>query len=76
MTKTALERRVAALEQQVGDLLARQAGTARVKDWRRTRGAFTGDELMQQVFKAGRKIRDAERKQVRPRKATKRSGQP
>jgi hypothetical protein len=34
------------------------------KDWRRTRGAFTGDEFIKQVFEEGRKIRDAERKRA------------
>jgi hypothetical protein len=76
MSQTALEKRVAALEQQVGDLLAQQHGSGRIKDWRRTRGAFTGDQLMQQVFQSGRKFRDAERKLVQPRKTKKRPTQP
>jgi len=58
---------VAALERQVGALLANAPRTGADKDWRRTRGVFTGDDLMGQVFEEGRKIRDAERKRAQPR---------
>src|SRR5438477_317520 len=59
MSRATLEERVAALERQVDALLANHAGTGRTKDWRRTRGAFTGDDLMKQAFEEGRKIRRA-----------------
>jgi hypothetical protein len=72
MSRATLEERVEALERQVGALLANHAGTGRAKDWRRTRGAFTGDDLMKQVFEEGRKIRDAERKRAQPRSGKKR----
>ena len=71
MSRTTLEDRVAALERQVGALLANHAGTG-AKNWRRTRGAFTGDDLMKQVFEEGRKIREAERKRARLRSGKKR----
>ncbi len=67
MSRATLEERVAALERQVGALLADLRRTGPAKDWRRTRGAFTGDDLMKQVFEEGRKIRDAERKRGQPR---------
>jgi len=67
MSRATLEERVAALERQVGALLANHAPTRPDKDWRRTRGAFTGDDLMKQVFEEGRKIRDAERRRAKPR---------
>jgi hypothetical protein len=67
MSRAPLEERVAALEKQVAALLANPAGTGRAKDWRRTRGVFTGDDLMKQVFEEGRKIRDGERKPAEPR---------
>ena len=67
MSRATLEERVAALERQVGALLANTAGTGLAKDWRLTRGVFTGDDLMKQVFAEGRKIRDAERKRAQPR---------
>ena len=72
MSRATLEERVATLERQVGALLANHAGPGRAKDWRRTRGAFTGDDLMKQVFEEGRKIRDAERKRAQPRSGKKR----
>ncbi len=73
MSLETLEERVATIEKQIGALLANYGGVRRAKDWRRTRGAFTGDELMKQVFAEGRKIRDAERKRTRPRSGKKRS---
>ena len=72
MSRATLEERVAALEKQVGALLANHAGAGRAKDWRRTRGVFTGDDLMKQVFEEGRKIRDADRKRAQPRSGKKR----
>jgi hypothetical protein len=66
MSQNSLEDRVAALERQVGVLLANSLGTRRSKDWRRTRGAFTGDDLMKQIFAEGRKIRAAERPRAQP----------
>jgi hypothetical protein len=72
MARVTLEARVAALEKQVGALLADRAGVRHAKDWRRTRGAFSGDDLMKQVFAEGRKIREADRKRVRLRNGKKR----
>jgi hypothetical protein len=72
MSRPTLEERVAALERQFGALLANHAGGTRAKDWRRTRGVFTGDDFMKQVFEEGRKIRDAERKRAQPRSGKKR----
>jgi hypothetical protein len=74
MSRATLEERVATLERQVAALLtelAHPAGTGHAKDWRRTRGAFTGDELMKQVFEEGRKIREAERRRAQPRRREK-----
>ncbi len=55
MSIATLEIRVATLEKQVRELLANGGRGPRAKDWRRTRGAFTGDDLMRQVFEEGRK---------------------
>jgi hypothetical protein len=65
MSRATLEQRVAALEKRVEALAAHQSGAGRVKDWRRTAGAFTGDDVMKQIFEEGRKIREAERKRAR-----------
>jgi hypothetical protein len=67
MSNKTLEERVAAMEKQLDALLANGARKPRAKDWRRTLGAFTGVNLMKQVFAEGRKIRAAERRAVRPR---------
>jgi hypothetical protein len=72
MPKATIEDRVAALEKQVGGLLTDRTGTRGAKDWRRTRGVFTGDDLMKQVFEEERKIRDAERRRDRSRNGKKR----
>lgn len=72
MSRANLEDRVAALEKQVSILLANHSGAIPLKDWRRTRGAFTGDDLMKQIFEEGHKIREAERKRPHPRSRKKR----
>ena len=72
MARVSLEERVAALERQIETLIAKPSRAGSVKDWRRTCGVFTGDDLMKQVFAEGRKIRTAERKRAQPRKGKKR----
>jgi hypothetical protein len=72
VSRAKLEERVAELEKQVSALLVGGAAAARPKDWRRTRGAFTGDELMKQIFAEGNKVRRAERKGAQPRTGKKR----
>lgn len=64
MPKTTLEKRVSALEEQVRDLIANH-GAAESKGLRGFNGAFTGDEMMKEIFAEGRKIREAERKRAR-----------
>jgi hypothetical protein len=71
MSRPSLEERVTVLEKQVGALLASREVKRGLKDWRRTIGAFTGDDLMKQVFEEGRKIRNADRKRTKPRTAKK-----
>jgi hypothetical protein len=66
MSRSTLEERVANLELQLNALLADPKGAQHVKDWRRTRGAFPGDELIKQVFEEGRKIRRAARNKKQP----------
>jgi hypothetical protein len=72
VSRATLEERVTILEREVAALLANPTGTTGGKDWRRTRGAFTGDDLTKQVFEEGRKIREAERKRAKARGAKKR----
>jgi hypothetical protein len=72
MSRASIEERLAALEKQIAVLLASDRSRSMAKDWRRTRGAFTGDDLMKEVFAAGHKIRDAERRSRRSRASKKR----
>jgi hypothetical protein len=72
MSRPSLEERVTVLEKQAGALLASHVGKGDAKDWRRTIGAFTGDDHMKQIFEEGRKIRDADRKRTKPRSPKKR----
>ena len=65
MPRKTLEQRVTDLEEKVAKLIANQATAVREKDWRRTFGAFTGDDVMKEIFEEGRKIREAERRQAR-----------
>ena len=55
-----LQARVAILESQVAQLLAKTKEPA-VKDWRRTLGMFTGDEVMRRVNEEARKYREQDR---------------
>lgn len=64
MARATLEQCVAALEETVNALIAAQTAGRRLKDWRRTNGAFSGDDVMKQIFEEGRKIREAERKRA------------
>jgi hypothetical protein len=66
MSLATLEKRVAALEEQVDAMLAGQT-EGPGKDWRSTQGAFTGDDVMKQIFEEGRKIREADRKRAQRR---------
>jgi hypothetical protein len=61
MPNPTLEERVAELEKKVAQLMA----NSNQKDWRRTLGMFTGDEIMKQIDEEGRKIREKERRQAR-----------
>jgi hypothetical protein len=61
MPNPTLQERVAELEKKVAQLMA----NPNQKDWRRTLGMFTGDEIMKQIDEEGRKIREKERRQAR-----------
>lgn len=67
MPQLSLEERVAALEQQVAELKAALANGHRPKDWRRTIGMFTGDEVMKSIFDEALKLREQDRERARRR---------
>lgn len=76
MSRATLEERVADLEKQVDALRVNRVKTRGKKNWRRSRGAFTDDVFMKQVFAEGRKIRSADRKRSRVRTVKKRPTHP
>lgn len=67
MAQHKLEERVAALERQVADLQAALANGTRKKDWRRTIGMFTGDEVMKRIDAEALAFREADRRKARRR---------
>jgi len=67
MAQPTLEKRVAALEQQVAELKEAVIKGLRPKDWRRSIGMFTDDPGMQEVFQEAMKIREADRARARRR---------
>jgi hypothetical protein len=66
MARGTLQQRVAKIEKTVEKLLASENAT-RAKDWQRSLGMFTGDELMRQIFEKGRKVRQADRRRTHRR---------
>jgi predicted nucleic acid-binding Zn-ribbon protein len=72
MTLAGLERRLKALESHVAQLQdeVRSARSGREKDWRRTIGAFTDDEGMKEILREALRLREADRKKARSRRAT------
>jgi hypothetical protein len=67
MTQPTLAERVTALEREVADLKAALTDGVRPKDWRRTIGMFSGDEVMKRIDEAARKFREADRRKARRR---------
>jgi hypothetical protein len=59
------EERISALERTVSELVRSRQTEGRVKDWTRTVGMFSGNELMKQIDAAGQKIREQDRRRAR-----------
>jgi len=66
MTQSLLEKRVAALEDEVADLKVRLLGVPQ-KDWRRTVGMFTDNPGMLEIFEEALKFREQDRRRTRPK---------
>ena len=64
MSETTLEERVTKLEKLVEELRHKTDASGRKKDWRRTVGMFEGDPVMKEIIEAGRRIREADRRQA------------
>ncbi|MCA9267061.1 MAG: hypothetical protein KDA41_01255 [Planctomycetales bacterium] len=65
MASKSLENRVANLESQMAEVLTHLPQGTCVKDWRRTIGAFTGDEGMLQILQDAMQLREADRAAAR-----------
>ncbi len=64
-TSPSLEERVAALESQVDKLLAAQSNGGKEKDWRRTLGMFTDDEVMRAIDEEALRYREEDRRRFK-----------
>ncbi len=76
MSTTSLEERVANLEGQVSLLLGRNGKPGRPKDWRRTLGMFTGDEIMWNICQNALAYREEDRRRTRDQNASEESELP
>lgn len=62
LTLEALANRIAALEAR---LLRMETASPQKKDWRRTLGTVTGDEVMREIVAAAAELREAERREIK-----------
>ena len=67
MIQPSLEKRVESLEAQVAELRATRTGNS--KDWRRSLARYAGDADLQSIFAEAMKLREADRKRAKKRKA-------
>jgi hypothetical protein len=67
MAQGKLEERVAELEKELAVLKARVDTITPPTDWRGVVERFGGDEDLQRIFEAGRKIREEDRRRTRPK---------
>ena len=64
MSDATLEERVTILEKLVAALMHKADTGLRKKDWRRTVGMFDGDSIMKEIIDEGRRVREADRRQM------------
>jgi hypothetical protein len=63
-TLESLEKRVAALEKNIAQVLQTQTKPGRFKDWRKAVGKYKVSELTEAVDEAGRKTREENRRKT------------
>jgi hypothetical protein len=71
MSQNELEERLVTLERQMAELRAVVTKGQQEKNWQRTIGMFTGDEVMKRIDKAAKKYREADRAKARSRRPKK-----
>ena len=64
MSESTLEQRVRELEKRVAELSALVDIPRSDKSWRNLVGRFPGDDVMKEIQEEGRRIREAERRQI------------
>ena len=69
MKNLTVEQRLAALEKRVNELALLLTSGGRVKDWRRTVGMFSGDEVMKRIDEEALKFRERDREKARRKEA-------
>jgi hypothetical protein len=67
MVQVKLETRVAELERELAALKARMDTLTLPTDWRGVIERFGGNENLQRIFEAGRKIREEDRRRTKPK---------
>jgi hypothetical protein len=63
-TLESLEKRVAALEKTLGQILQARTKPGKFKDWRQAVGKYNVTELTEAVDEAGRRIREEDRRKT------------
>lgn len=63
-TLKSLEKRIAELEERVAQLEPRKSNGIVWKDWRLAVGKFRPSDISEEIDKAGRKIREADRREA------------
>lgn len=71
MTIKALEQRLTAVEAELAELKRKVASPQPQRDWRKTIGAFSGDDGMMEIFEEARKLRESDRAKARKKPVAK-----
>ncbi len=71
MSQSELEKRLATLEIQMAELRAAVEKNQPSKNWQKTIGMFTGDEVMKRIDRAAKKYREADRAKARAQRSKK-----
>ena len=72
MSSRDLEKRIAALEEQVRNLTLANGARELSRDWRKTLGMFSGNDYMKQIDAAALAFRERDRRRARRKPSAKR----